>query len=437
MTNSKRIDTGYRPHKFQEQIHAGLKRFSVLVCHRRFGKTVLCVNALIDACLRSKTRDGRYAYIAPTYRQAKKVAWDYVKLFAGGIPGVKFNEVELRADFENGARISLYGADNPDSLRGIYLDGTVLDEYADFPPDAYNAVIRPALSDRRGFAVFIGTARGHNHLYDLYHKALSDSRWFAAMFPASKTGLIDRGELDSARSQMTDAMYRQEYECDFDVSSEDILIPLQLIQSSYDRTIGYHGLQKVMGLDVGLSLGGDPSAIVERQGGVVLHAEEWRMDDTLAIAGHVKERYYLSKPDAIYVDAIGWGAGVAHNLAGWGLPVCGVNVAEQASENERFSRRRDELWWKAREFFSDKQCNIKALETRDKLASELSTPTYGYMPNGRIKVEGKDELKRRGVASPNLADAFVLTMAHSETLQTDNFSYSWADDGGSRRSRFV
>ena len=111
MTPDITVHTGYVPHPFQKQIHAGLKRFSVLVCHRRFGKTVLCVNALIDAAHRVDRPAPRLGYVAPTLTQAKRLAWDYLKRFALGVPGVRFNENELRADFENGARISLYGAD--------------------------------------------------------------------------------------------------------------------------------------------------------------------------------------------------------------------------------------------------------------------------------------------------------------------------------------
>ena len=435
------VETGYTPHKFQAGIHAGLKRFSVLVCHRRFGKTVLCINALIDAALRGKP-DGRYAYIAPTYKQAKRVSWDYLKRFAGPIPGTTFNEVELRCDLPHGARIQLFGADNADSLRGIYLDGAVLDEYADFPPDAYPTVIRPALSDRRGFAVFIGTPRGHDHLYALYMDALRDPAWYSGIFPVSQTGIVSAEELESARGQMTEAQYRQEYECDFEVSCDDVLIPVQLVTSAIGRNVGYHGAGLVMGLDVGMSLGGDPSAIVIRQGGNVTHAEEFKSDDTLVIAGKARERWEACprKPEAIYVDSVGWGAGVAHTLAGWGLPVVAVNVAESASSNERFNRRLDELWWRAREFFAGKNVGIQeSLELCHKLASELSAPTYGYMPNGKIKIESKDEMKKRGLASPNLADAFVLTMSHADRQLVAGAEVHWSQgvDDANRVSRFV
>lgn len=428
------IHTGYEPHRFQREIHESLARFSVLVCHRRFGKTVLCVNALIDAAHREGPPDKRLAYVAPTLTQAKRVAWDYLKRYALRIPGARQSEAELRLDFENGSRVSLHGADNPDSLRGLYLDGVVLDEYADFRPEAYPTVIRPALSDRRGFAIFIGTPRGHNHFFELHQAALRNPGWYAARFPASATGLVPDDETASARSQMSEGQYRQEYECDFDVTGEDTLVPLSLVLDAMDRPVGYRDALPVMGLDVGMSLGGDPSAIVVRQGGKVVHAEEFRSDDTLAVAGFARERFQDFRPEALYVDAVGWGAGAAHTLSGWGLPVTAVNVAESASASERFNRRRDELWWKAREFFAGRACCIDAaMPLSGKLAAELSAPRFSYLPTGRIKVEGKEELKRRGVPSPNLADAFVLTMAHADRFRTaDDIPLTCEAQGPSR-----
>lgn len=117
----------------------------------------MAVNHLLRAAIMHTGRSPRFAYLAPTYRQAKAVAWDYLKQFSGAIPGVKFHETELRADLPNGARLTLLGAENPDSLRGIYLDGCVMDEVADMPETVFPEIIRPALSDRKGFCYFIGT----------------------------------------------------------------------------------------------------------------------------------------------------------------------------------------------------------------------------------------------------------------------------------------
>ena len=205
----------YAPRPLQAQLHAELqdKRWGVVVCHRRFGKTVMSVNHILrDAILNDKTNP-RYAYMAPTYRQAKSVAWDYLKEFAGSIPGVKFHETELRCDLPTGARISLLGAENPDSLRGIYLDGCVMDEVADMPESVFPEIIRPALSDRRGWCVFVGTPRGHNNFYDLYEQAAANDDWVATVYRASETGILPPDELEAARLMMTADQFEQEFEC--------------------------------------------------------------------------------------------------------------------------------------------------------------------------------------------------------------------------------
>ena len=420
----------YTPRHPQPEMHDGMEshRWSVVVAHRRLGKTVSVLNHAIKQAMLCRKRAPFFAYVAPYYHQAKAIAWDYLLYYTAPIPGREVNRSDLSVKLPNGANIRLFGADNPDSLRGLYFDGVVLDEFADMKTEAWDSVIRPALSDRKGWAVFIGTPRGHDRFYEIYMSALRDPEWFAAVYRVDETGVLPQDEIAALRKQMTDSQFRQEYLCDFDVSSHDILIPIQLLQEAVGRNVSYRSAPKIMGVDVGMSMGGDPCAIVVRQGGNIIHIEEWNDDDTIRIAGKVKERAREYQPQAIYVDSIGWGAGVAHHLMGWGLPCVGVNVGESAAESDRFNRRRDELWWMAREFFADKQCSINdTLEARHKFMAELSTPTYSYMPTGKIKVESKDDLRKRDVASPNLADAFVLTMAHNDHLQDDGYAYqvSW------------
>lgn len=202
----------YKPRPLQKEIHDDLHRFSVIVCHRRFGKTVLAINELIRAAFTCQHENPRVAYIAPLYRQAKQVAWDYLRHFTSPIPR-KVNESELRIDFNNGARVQLYGGDSPDSLRGIYLDMVVLDEYAQMSPRLWSEIIRPTLSDRKGRAIFIGTPRGHNNFYDLYQSARELPGWQTKMYRASETGIVDPEELEAAKREMTEAEYAQEYEC--------------------------------------------------------------------------------------------------------------------------------------------------------------------------------------------------------------------------------
>lgn len=204
----------------QKVLHAALEahRWAVAVCHRRFGKTVLAVNHLQKQALLNTKQRPRFAYIAPTYRQGKAIAWDYLKHYAAPIPGMVPNESELRIDYPNGGQVRIYGADNPDALRGIYLDGVVLDEYGLMPGNTFGEVIRPLLADRGGWALFIGTPNGKNQFYDIVQTARREPGWFFAEYKASQTGILPKEELLAAHSVMTNDEYLQEFECSFEAA---------------------------------------------------------------------------------------------------------------------------------------------------------------------------------------------------------------------------
>jgi hypothetical protein len=210
----------YKPRDQQLSLHQTVDahRFSVAVAHRRFGKTVAAINQIIKAALQCEREAPRFAYIAPTYTQAKRVAWDYLLKYTQPLNATA-NISELRVDFY-GRRISLYGADNPDSLRGIYLDGVVLDEVGDMNPKIWNEVVRPALSDRMGWALFIGTPKGANHFKDLRDRAEKEDGWSLLEFKASQTGIVPAAELEAAKKEMGEDKYNQEFECSFNAAVE-------------------------------------------------------------------------------------------------------------------------------------------------------------------------------------------------------------------------
>jgi len=212
------ITIPYSPRKLQQEIHTQLSkhRWAVLSIHRRAGKSVMCINELIKRALTNDMWNPRYAYIAPTYKQAKSIIFDYLKLYAGVIPGTKFNEQELSCTFPNGSKIVLLGSENPDSLRGNYYDGIICDEYAQINPRLFPEVIRPALSDRKGFCYFVGTPQGmSNDFYSKYQHGLKDKTWYTKIAKASETGIVDEDELDAALELMGKNKYRQEFECDW------------------------------------------------------------------------------------------------------------------------------------------------------------------------------------------------------------------------------
>ena len=158
----------------------------------------------------------RYYYLAPTYSMAKRTSWDYLKEYTNVLPNVTYHETELRADLPNGARIQLLGCERPDSLRGLYIDGVVLDEVAQMPPRLWTEIIRPALSDREGWMIAIGTPQGHNAFWDLYDYANHQDEWMAKTYKASDTQIISEVELNEAKHLMPPEVYDAEFECSFD-----------------------------------------------------------------------------------------------------------------------------------------------------------------------------------------------------------------------------
>ena len=212
------VEIPYSPRPLQREIHNKLKRWNVLVCHRRFGKTVLCINQLLKDATQCQKPRPRFAYMAPLRNQAKQVAWDYMRHYAGVVPGTTFNEAELRCDLPNGARISLHGCDNPDALRGIYLDGVVLDEYGQMNPRVWQEVLIPALTDREGYAIFIGTPQGKNQFWKVWDDNQTNEDWYTQMWRASETEILPANELAKARDAMTEELYAQEFECSFEAA---------------------------------------------------------------------------------------------------------------------------------------------------------------------------------------------------------------------------
>ena len=214
------IESPYAPRKQFMGLHMRETRWGIAVCHRRAGKTVACVNDLIKSAATCDKPNPRFAYIAPQLNQAKDIAWSYLLEYTDCFgPERKINASELWVELpNNGARIRIYGADNPDRLRGIYLDGAVLDEFGDMDPTVWTQVIRPALSDRKGWAVFIGTPKGKNTFHQLWTLAAEDPDWFTLSLKASQTGLLDDEELSDARKMMSEDEFAQEYECSFEAA---------------------------------------------------------------------------------------------------------------------------------------------------------------------------------------------------------------------------
>ena len=227
---SRVVSFGYTPRPIQAFLHMTKRqkmiRFMVAVCHRRFGKTKFALGEIATSGFECPLHNPQYAYIAPTYGQAERIAWTYLKEMFADYPNVEKNEAKLRLKIprpDKGDYITIYllGAENPDSIRGIYLDGCIMDEYAQMNPTIWGEVVRLCLADRNGWAIFIGTPKGTNQFFKMYQTAQRNMvqephlKWFAFSAPASKTGIIPIAELQAIRSEITEEEYDQEMECSF------------------------------------------------------------------------------------------------------------------------------------------------------------------------------------------------------------------------------
>lgn len=208
----------YTPREQFLPFHNRQQRWACLVCHRRAGKTVSIVADLVLKAIRTRKKNARYAYIAPFRTQAKEIAWTYLKQMTEGLRDGAPREAELRVKMFNGSWITLYGADNPDALRGLYLDGAALDEYGDMKPSLLGEIIMPTLLDRRGWLVLGGTIKGRNQFYDAIKKAESDKSWFFLRMPASTSGIIPDEDLAVIKGQMSPEEYDQEFELNVDAA---------------------------------------------------------------------------------------------------------------------------------------------------------------------------------------------------------------------------
>ncbi len=222
------INIPYTPRPFQVTIHDSLARFNVLLIHRRAGKSVLAINHLIFHALyltqaRPDLKRLRFAYMAPLKSQAKRVIWDYLLEYTSTFPDRIVRQTELSVDIPslNNARFYLLGADEPDSLRGIYLDGVVMDEFDQMKYRTFTEIIRPALADRMGICLFAGTPKGRGNLYNLYEKTVPENpaSWARHKYTVDDTNIIPEDELAQIKKETPEDEFQQEYFLSYDAAT--------------------------------------------------------------------------------------------------------------------------------------------------------------------------------------------------------------------------
>lgn len=414
-----RVEIPYKPRTlWKEVIHPALdqRNRAVLVCHRRFGKTVGAINELIKKAVQNKLRSPQYAYIAPYRNQAKRIAWNYLLYYTGNVPDRKVNSsdlyVELPSRFRNspGARIYVMGADYPDALRGMYLDGVILDEFAQMRPELYGEVLVPALSDRNGFVYIIGTPKGQNAFYERYLTALKDDSYFVCCYRADETNIIPAEKLDEMKREMTDTEIRQELLCDFTASASNIVIPIDVVTEACNRMISDEDVAdsvSIMGVDVA-RYGDDDTIITHRKGLACYPQIKLHGLNTMEVASAVASHYWRTKPDAIIVDAGAMGAGVIDRLRQMGMPnVFEVNFGGSAIDSNRYANIRAEMYFKILAWLKSGGC----IPNDTDLKSELTVTEYKYTQAGKIILQPKEQIKELTGRSPDRADSLALTFA--------------------------
>lgn len=436
----KRVDFGFQPWPHQAVAHdlRAQVRFLVLVWHRRAGKTVFAVLELLLAAIECSAEEAaRFAYVAPYLKQAKAVAWDYLKRYARRLPGTTVNESELSVKLPNGAQVRLHGGDNPDSLRGTYLNGVVIDELADIRPEVWGEIIRPALADRQGWGLFIGTPKGINLFSELYERAVSgeDPDWRGQRLQAQDTQVLDAREIEAARREMSPAQFAQEFEVDFGAASTNSLIKLELVVRAQKRVVTpqeYLSQAKVMGVDVA-RFGDDRTCIAFRQGTVAFPSVTLWHQDTMEVAARVADAYQRWDADACFIDVGGVGAGVYDRCLALNLNVIPVDFGAKALASERFEDRRSEIWWTMAQWMERACLPSKA----DALKVDLTAPRYTFAnKRGRWQLESKDEMKKRGLKSPDEGDALAVTFANPVVPRPRDALGGLAPSGGKALTKY-
>lgn len=287
----------------QMQIAQSEARFRVCISGRRFGKTYLAVRELAKY---ARQPNRNVWFIAPTYRMCKQIVWDNLKYKLQDINWVsKVNESDLTILLKNGSKISLRGADNPDSLRGVALDFVVFDEFAFIDESAWTSVIRPTLSDRNGHAMFISTPIGRNWAFDLYQKGLdpTEHQWESFQFTTVDGGRVSPEEIEAAARDLDERTFRQEYYATFEEYANRIFY-------SFNRSVNVKEWTKPTPdiLHIGLDFNvGQMSAAVFAQEGNVIHAIDQialYSSNTTEVVEEILTRYPKSKI-FVYPDPAG------------------------------------------------------------------------------------------------------------------------------------
>lgn len=416
MVQRRDFKINYVPRAWQQEVVRNQTRFTVLALHRRAGKTTLAVSQLLTAAFH---KVGNYTYVSPQKNQSKTNMWDIIKHMLGDLlsvttpngPVVDVRESDLSIRFFNGSKLWLLGAEDPDKIRGAKLTGAIVDEVAQMPREIWSEVLRPALMDSNGWAMFIGTPKGVNLFSELFYRGEDPKypEWSAKKYTCYETGALSAKEIEAYKAEVDENTFRREMLCDFSASADNQLLSLTHIMEAIKRpsseAMYSMRIPLVMGVDVA-RFGNDRSVIAFRRGQIA--EEPITITDTSVpqLADFVNYHYNIRRPSAVFVDGTGIGGGLADVLTQWGLPVYDINFGAR-SVDPRYRNRRTEMWCKMADWV--KRSGI--LPDNSTLKEELCAPQYSTDEGGKILLESKKDIKGRLGYSPDLADALALTFA--------------------------
>lgn len=406
--------------EFMENVARGERRISVRAGHG-VGKSTACAWLLIWHML---TRMPQKAVCtAPTAGQLFDALFSEVKHWCNKLPEPLRETIEVFTDriVQRGAPESSFisartsSAERPEALAGIHSENVliIVDEASAVPEPVFEAAAG-SMSGHAATTILIGNPTRNTGLFFKTHHQLSGD-WKTMHVSCLDNRLVSKdfvSQIASTYGEGSNA-YRVRVLGEFALKDDDSLIPAELVDAAMDRDIGVNPVEPVLyGIDVA-RFGDDRTVICKRQGNIVLGYKHWSGEDLMGTVGRIVHEAGMDSPEEIMVDSIGLGGGVADRLRELGFNVRDVNVSESVAFNQQAARLRDELWLSTKEWLESRAVKLPKDE---ELRAELIGPTYSFTSNGKIKVEGKSEMKRRGMRSPDLADALCLTFAGQAAL---------------------
>lgn len=377
----------------------------------------------------------RIACTANTASQLSDILWAEVAKWHRRMPDGLKNLIEVKSD-----KVELIGHDSfavartarretPEALQGFHSANMLfLIDEASGVDDIIFEVGEGAMSTEGAKTVMTGNpTRTSGYFYEAFNKMRE--RWFTMKVGSADSTQVSDNFIDDMKMKYGEDsnIYRVRVLGEWPEADDDVVVPLHLLQAASEREQEAAETTTVIwGLDVA-RFGTDKTALCKRKGNVVTEPiKTWRNKDLMEICGIILNEYettrWSDRPSEILVDSIGLGAGVVDRLMELDLPVRGINVAESPAMADRYGRLRDELWFLAKEWFEARECTIPK---QDELINDLSKPRFKFTSNGKLKVESKDEMKRRGLNSPDLADSFCLTFATRASIAKSGGAHKW------------